>query len=138
MKLLDYQYIYLMRKKGSRKHKIGISHVPKKRWQTVNRAVSGEVELLVSRKVFFARAVEKYLHLTFQASRFFLKGAGKGAGHTEWFNFNFLERWWARIWIYTFWAAPVILTVSVLIIALYLQGNWSDIDWAWWDGISLQ
>ena len=133
MKILDYQYIYLMRKRGSRKHKIGISNNPKNRHRTIDRAVKGDVQLLLSKKVFFARAVEKSLHMTFDASRFLFRGQGRGAGHTEWFNFNFLERWWARIWIYGFWAAPVILIASIIIITVYLQGNWETVDWSWWD-----
>ncbi len=133
MKLLDYQYIYLMRKRGSQKHKIGISNNPKNRHRTVNRAVDGKVELLLSKKVFFARTVEKSLHMTFQASNFLFKGQGRGAGYTEWFNFNFLERWWARLWIYFFWMSPVLITVSLALVAIYLQGNWDNVNWSWWD-----
>jgi len=133
MNLLDYQYIYLMRKRGSRKHKIGISKDPGKRWKTVDRAVPGNVQLLVKRKVFFARGVEKYLHLTFKASRFILGNTGKGAGNTEWFHFSFLERWFARLWIEVFWLLPFLLVCVGAGLTLYLQGNWTDIDWTWWE-----
>lgn len=138
MKLLDYQYIYLMRKQRSRQHKIGISTIPRKRWQTVNRAVKGEVSLLVYRKVFFARSVEKYLHLTFKASRFILGNTGKGAGNTEWFHFSFIERWFARLWIEIFWMAPAILMAAGIVILAFLNGNWENVDWAWWDDFSLK
>ena len=136
MKLLDYQYIYLMRERRSRRHKIGISAVPHKRWQTVNRAVRGDVKLLIYRKVFFARSVERYLHRFFGASRFILGKAGPGAGHTEWFHLNFLERWLARLWIELFWLAPVLLLAGSMVLFLFFQGNWQDIDWSWWDATS--
>lgn len=137
MRLLDYQYIYLMRKRGSRKHKIGISRLPHRRWQTVNRAVPGNVDLLISRRVFFARWVERYLHLTFRASRFIFFRAGRGAGNTEWFNFNFLERWMARFWIQFFWLLPFLGVSALVVLSLYFQGNWQTIDWSWWDGFEI-
>lgn len=138
MKLLDYQYIYLMREQRSRRHKIGISTIPRKRWQTVNRAVQGEVKLLIYRKVFFARATERYLHGFFKASRFILGRAGAGAGRTEWFHFSFLERWIARLWIEIFWMAPAILLAAGIVILAFLNGNWENVDWSWWDEVSFR
>lgn len=138
MKLLDYQYIYLMRERRSRRHKIGISAMPRKRWQTVNRSVNGKVHLLIYRKVFFARATERYLHGFFRASRFFLGNARAGAGRTEWFHFSFIERWIARLWIEIFWMAPAILLAAGIVVLAFLNSDWQKIDWSWWDEYRLR
>lgn len=110
--MLDYQYVYLMRKRASRKHKIGISRVPKRRLATVKRGVGSDVQIIVYRRVFFARSVEQFLHHYFAATRFFFHGAGSGAGRTEWFRLSWLERWTARAWIIFFGWFPQIVVLA--------------------------
>lgn len=116
--MLDYQYVYLMRKQGSRKHKIGISHRPKRRLTTVRKGVRADVNIVVCRKVFFARGVEKFLHNYFLTTRFFFHNAGKGAGRTEWFRFNIFERWTARAWIIFFGWFPQLVMLGAIWYAL--------------------
>ena len=122
MKYFDYRYIYLMRKRGTRKHKIGISKNPQTRRVTVDKGVGGKVNLIIARKVIFARRVEQYIHGVFSDSRFTFWRVGKGSGRTEWFDLNWLERLFVRFWIELFGLIPVILT-ALLIWGLYLYGD---------------
>lgn len=103
-----------MRKQGSRKHKIGISRQPKRRLSTVRKGVMADVSIVVCRKVFFARSVERFLHNYFLTTRFFFHGAGRGAGRTEWFRFNFFERWTAHAWIIFFGWFPQLLLLAAI------------------------
>jgi len=116
--VLDYQYVYLMRKRGSRKHKIGISRQPGRRRGTVQRGLGAEVQIVVCRKVFFARVVERFLHGYFAATRFLFHRAGKGAGRTEWFYLSMIERWTARAWIIFFGWFPQLLLLAAIWYAL--------------------
>ena len=103
-----------MRKRGSRKHKIGISKRPKSRLPSVRRGVRAEVQIVVCRKVFFARIVEQFLHHYFATTRFFFHNAGRTAGRTEWFRFNIFERWTARAWILFFgWFPQLMLLLAI-------------------------
>ena len=126
MKYFDYRYIYLMRKKGTRKHKIGISHNPETRRNTVDKGVKGRVDLIIARRVIFARRVEHYLHGVFSDSRFTFWRAGKETGRTEWFDLNWLERFFVRFWIEAFGLIPVILAVIVIWV-VYMYGDQIEI-----------
>lgn len=103
-----------MQKRGSRKHKIGISKKPKRRLGTVRRGVGTDVQIIVTRKVFFARWVERFLHGYFSATRFLFRSAGKGAGRTEWFRLGLIERWTARAWIIFFGWFPQLLLIAII------------------------
>lgn len=103
-----------MRKRGSRKHKIGISRRPRRRLSSVRRGAGSDVQILIYRKVFFARLVERFLHHYFAATRFFFHRAGRTAGRTEWFRFSFLERWMARAWIVFFSWWPQVLVLALI------------------------
>lgn len=122
MKLFDYRYIYLMRKVGTRKHKIGISNDPNIRRTTVDKGIKGRVDLLIARRVIFARRVEQYIHGVFSDSRFTFWRAGRGSGRTEWFDLNWLERFFVRFWIEIFGLIPLVLLV-ILLWVLYLYGD---------------
>ena len=56
MKFFDYRYIYLMRKAGTRKHKIGISHNPQTRRNTVDKGIKGRVDLVIARSGLHTRS----------------------------------------------------------------------------------
>jgi hypothetical protein len=122
MKYFDYRYIYLMRKSGTRKHKIGISNNPQTRRATVDKGITGKVNLIIARRVIFARRVEQYIHGVFSDSRFTFWRAGKESGRTEWFDLNWLERFFVRFWIEIFGLIPVILA-ALLIWVLYMYGD---------------
>lgn len=129
MKIFDYRYIYLMRKTGTRKHKIGISHNPITRRATVDKGIRGRVDLITARRVIFARRVESYLHKVFADSRFIFWRAGRGSGRTEWFDLNWLERLLVRGWIEIFGLIPVLLTV-LIIWMLYWYGDQIEVQWS--------
>lgn len=116
--MLDLQYVYLMRKRGSRKHKIGISKRPKSRLASVRRGVRSDVQIVMCRKVFFARIVEQFLHHYFTTTRFFFHAAGRTAGRTEWFRFNIIERWTARAWILFFGWFPQLFLLAAIAYAM--------------------
>lgn len=107
-----------MRKRGSRKHKIGISRKPKRRLAGVRKGAGTDVDILICRRVFFARVVEQFLHHYFATTRFFFHNAGRTAGRTEWFRFNIFERWTARAWIIFFGWFPQFLLLAVIGYAL--------------------
>lgn len=103
-----------MRKRRSRKHKIGISRKPKRRLTSVRKGAGADVQIVVCRKVFFARLVERFLHHYFATTRFFFHRAGRTAGRTEWFRLNFIERWVARAWIIFFGWFPQLVLLALI------------------------
>lgn len=105
-------YVYLMRKRGTRKCKIGIARKPEIRRRQVDRAVRGNVYLVYYRPVLFAAVAEKFLHSRFATMRFRLWQAGPGAGRTEWFHFNILQRAIVIFWIGTLSFLPVLLLLG--------------------------
>ena len=125
--MLDRRYIYLMRKPGSRKHKIGISNNPGRRLKAVDSHVRGDVRMITCRKVFFAGFVEKYLHDLFSDSRFIFWRAGKKAGRTEWFDLNFLERWFVIGWI-NFFSVMQYIVILAIIVYVFSNYNFTDLS----------
>ena len=102
-----FTYVYLMRKEGSSRCKIGIARQPEVRRRQVDRGVRGKVYIVYARPVLFARVVEKFLHTRFATLRFNFWQAGRSSGRTEWFHFWFWQRWLTIFWIGTFSLLPV-------------------------------
>lgn len=125
MESLDFRYIYLMRKEGSTKHKIGISKDPLVRLEAVDKGVKGDVELIITRRVFYARWVEKYMHRFFAGKRFYYKEAGRQSGRTEWFEMSPPMRWVAKWIIEIYGLLPIILVAGTF---LLLWFYFPDID----------
>ena len=104
-------YVYIMKKNRRDAHakatfqyqyKIGIATNPNKRHKQVNRAVAGGVRLIAVYWFINPRKVEQKLHREFYKSRHTLRRAKKGAGKTEWFYLNPLERSflsWRLFWL---------------------------------------
>ena len=93
----DPRYVYIMKRTkrgkyakltGQNEYKIGIAKTPEQRRKAVSNALKrnkkGGAVLIAQYYVPNARALEAYLHRTFDNSNFNIR-AGKGAGNTEWF-----------------------------------------------------
>jgi len=125
MDWFDYRYVYLMRKYGSSKYKIGIARNPELRRATVDKGIKGDVQLVMARKVILAGKVERYLHEYFAGKRFFFAQASKVSGRTEWFHLNFLERLFAKALIELFGLIPVVIMVGSFLLFWFWPTEWN-------------
>ena len=64
-KILDYRYIYLMKIRGKKEYKIGISFNPLGRKNDIDEEVKGRLIILKTVRTIFAEKKEQKLHRIF-------------------------------------------------------------------------
>jgi hypothetical protein len=117
LSLFDFRSVYLIKHKN--KIKIGISTNPKRRLKEIERSIDSRAKILLSVKLFKAKAIEKRLHKRFEAQRAIFKGSGK----TEYFRLSFLQILSLRVrlrMIQLFQFVSIIFSTSIIIFLICL------------------
>ena len=126
-KTFDVRDVYIMKRTTKKswyaigtmqsEYKIGIAKNTIQRNQTVDRAIRGNIKVLRSRRIAFARSIEKKLHRLFSDSRFKMKSYKKGGGDTEWFYMTPLEYAVLEFWL---WWYSIRFQVWFFIVCLFI------------------
>jgi hypothetical protein len=111
--MIDTRYIYIGRTTSNKRLvKIGVATNPRKRWQQINRSISGSTEYPVAYfRVLNAQKLETALHRKYKLNR----RKYKGSGATEWFALGFF----ARLWLYVIVAAHGMLMVVLILAGVF-------------------
>lgn len=97
---LDYRYIYVLgNTRYLFRYKIGIARNLENRKRGINNSLKGSTYEIFSVKVFFAQAIEQFLHRLYSP----LNARMYGSGKTEWF------------WL-TLPVSPILLLSTIFII----------------------